>query len=57
MGFWQSLRYMQSLTPQLHSSCVRGLLLYEMAYASKVGKNKIQINLKLDDTYLEVEVR
>ena len=47
MGFWKSLRYMQSLLsaaiiPQLHSLCVRGLLLYEMAYASKARINKIQ---------------
>ena len=46
MGFWQSLRYMQSLlsaaiVPQLRSLCVRGLLLYEMAYASKARMNKI----------------
>ena len=62
MGFLQSLRYMQSLLsaaiiPQLHSLCVRGLLLYEMAYASKARMNKKQRNLKLNDTYLEVEVR
>ena len=47
MGFWQDFRYMQSLLsaaiiPQLHSLCVRGLLLYKVAYASKARMNKIQ---------------
>ena len=62
MGFWQSLRYIQfffsaAIIPQLHSLCVRGLLLNEMAYASKARMNKIQINLTSNETYLEVEVR
>ena len=61
MGFWQSLRYIQSLfsaaITELHSLRVRGLLLYEMAYASEARMNTIQRNLKLNDTYMEVEVR